>query len=83
MDNEEVPCFLKPHQVEHVAMESTTSIAPLYRMLTGEGYQVHVAHPKETRTIAKARIKTDKTSSRALAELLRVNGLPEGPRPPR
>jgi hypothetical protein len=37
----------------------------------------HVAHLEETRTIAKARIKTDKTSSRVLAELLRVNGLPE------
>ena len=41
-----------------------------------------MAHPKETRTIAKARIKTDRTSSRALAELLRVNGLPESYWPP-
>ena len=82
MNNEEVTRFLKPHPVEHVAMEATTSIAPLHRMLTGEGYTVHVAHPKETRTIAKARIKTDKTSSRALAELLRVNGLPESYWPP-
>ena len=77
MDNEEVPAFLKPYPVEHMAMEATTSIAPLYRRLEREGYEVHVAHPKETRTIAKARIKTDRTSSRALAELLRVNGLPE------
>jgi transposase len=82
MDNEEVPSFLKPYPVEHVAMEATTSIAPLYRRLASEGYQVHVAHPKETRTIAKARIKTDRTSSRALAELLRVNGLPESYWPP-
>ena len=59
MNNEEVPRFLKPHPVEHVAMEATTSIAPLHRMLTNEGYQVHVAHPKETRTIAQACIKTD------------------------
>jgi hypothetical protein len=36
-----------------------------------------VAHPKETRSIARARIKTDRTSSRALAELLRVNSFPE------
>ena len=42
----------------------------------------HVAHPKEMKTIAKARIKTDRTSSRALAELLRVNGLPESYMPP-
>lgn len=82
MGNEEVPVFLKPYPVEHVAMEATTSIAPLYRRLAGEGYEVHVAHPKETRTIAKARIKTDRTSSRALAELLRVNCLPESYWPP-
>lgn len=77
MPNEEAPDFLEPYPVEHVAMEATTSIAPLYRRLASEGYQVHVVHPKETRTIAKTRIKTDRTSSRALAELLRVNGLPE------
>ena len=82
MNNEEVPAFLRSYPVEHIAMEATTSIAPLHRMLTGEGYTIHVAHPKETRTIAKAKIKTDKTSSRALAELLRVNGLPESYWPP-
>jgi transposase len=82
MDNEEVPGFLEPYPVERVAMETTTSIAPLYRRLEREGYDIHVAHPKKTRTIAKARIKTDRTSSRALAELLRVNGLPESYFPP-
>ena len=82
MGNEEVPAFLKPYPVEHVAMEATTSIAPLYRRLSEEGYEVHVAHPKETRSIARARIKTDRTSSRALAELLRVDCLPESYMPP-
>jgi len=82
MGNEEVPGFLEPYPVEHVAMEATTSIAPLYRRLERKGYDIHVAHPKKTRTIAEARIKTDRTSSRALAELLRVNGLPESYFPP-
>jgi transposase len=82
MPNEEVPGFLEPCSVEHVAMEATTSIAPLYRRLEREGYDIHIAHLKKTRTIAKARIKTDRTSSRALAELLRVNGLPESYWPP-
>ena len=63
MSNEEVPAFLEPYPVEHVAMEATTSIAPLHRRLTHMGYEVHVAHPKETRTIAKARIKTGATFS--------------------
>jgi transposase len=80
--NEEVPGFLEPYPVEHVAMEATTSIAPLYRRLTKKGYDVHVAHPKETKNIAKTRIKTDRTSSRALAELLRLDGLPESYVPP-
>ena len=37
MDNEEVPAFLEPYPVEHVAMEATTSIAPLHRRLTDWG----------------------------------------------
>nr|MBC8225389.1 transposase [Candidatus Bathyarchaeota archaeon] len=68
MPNEEVPDFLKPYGVERVAMEATTSIAPLYRRLTEEGYDVLVSHPKKTRYIAEARIKTDKVDSMALAE---------------
>jgi len=82
MPNEEVPAFLKPYRVERVAMEATTSIAPLYRKLTDEGYDVLVSHPKKTRYIAEARIKTDRVDSRALAELLRLNSLPESYVPP-
>ena len=54
MHNEEVPTFLRPHPVERVAMEASTSIAPLYRRLTEEGYQVTVSHPRKTRYIAEA-----------------------------
>jgi transposase len=82
MPNEEVPAFLKPYRVERVAMEATTSIAPLYRRLTEEGYDVLVSHPKKTRYIAEARIKTDRVDSQALAELLRLNSLPESYVPP-
>ena len=41
-----------------------------------------VSHPKKTRYIAEARIKTDRVDSRALAELLRLNSLPESYVPP-
>jgi len=44
---------LKPYRVEKVAMEATTSIAPLYRWLVEEGYDVLVSHPKKTRCIAR------------------------------
>ena len=82
MLNEEVPAFLKQYRVEQVAMEATTSIAPLYRRLTDEGYDVLVSHPKKTRYIAEARIKTERVDSQALAELLRLNSLPESYVPP-
>jgi transposase len=82
MPNEEVPTFLKPYRVERVAMEATTSIAPLYRRLLKEGYDVTVSHPKKTRYIAEARIKMDRVDSRALSELLRLNSLPESYVPP-
>ena len=60
-----------------MAMEVTTSIAPLYRKLTDEGYDVTISHPKKTRYIAEARIKTDRVDSEASAELLGLNSLPE------
>jgi len=43
---------------------------------------VLVSHPKKTRYIAEARIKTDKVDSQALAELLRLNSLPLSYMPP-
>ena len=79
MPNEEVPASLKPYRV---AMEATTSIASLYRKLTEEGYDVTVSHPKKTRYIAEAHIKTDRVDSKALAELLKLNSLPESYMPP-
>ena len=82
MLNEEVPAFLKPHSVERVAMEASTGITPLYRKLVEEGYDVLVLHPRKTRYIAEARIKSDRVDSRALAELLRLNSLPESYVPP-
>lgn len=83
MPNEEAPAFLRPHPVEKVAMEASTSIAPLCRRLVDEGYQVTVSHPRKTRYIAEARIKSDRVDSRALAELLGLNSLPESYIPPR
>jgi len=44
--------------------------------------QRHRLPPKKTRNIAEARIKTDWIDSQALAELLRLNSLPESYMPP-
>ncbi len=62
-------------------MEASTCIT-LYRKLTEEVYDVTVSHQRKTRYIAEARIKTDRVDSQALAELLRLNSLPESYVPP-
>ena len=77
MRNEEVIEFLEPYQVEKVAMEASTYIMPLHREMTGRGYDITVSHPLKTKYIAESRIKNDKVDSKALAELLRLNALPE------
>jgi len=76
MSNERVLSYLSGFKVDRVAMESSNQVAPLYRKLTREGYSVVVSHPKKTRYIAEAKIKSDRVDSKALAELLRLDALP-------
>jgi len=77
MKNEEIPEFIEPYRVEKVAMEALTYITPLHRELSEQGYNITVSHPRKTKLIAESRIKNDKVDSKALAELLRLNALPE------
>jgi transposase len=58
-------------------MESNNQIVPLYRLLTKKGYDVSVSHPKKTRYIAEAKIKSDRIDSKAIAELVRLDALPQ------
>ncbi|MGD0804913.1 MAG: transposase [Candidatus Bathyarchaeia archaeon] len=83
MQNEDIPLFLEMTHPDKLAMEASTYIIPLYRKLTEHGYDVTVSHPKKTRIIAEARIKSDRVDSRALAELLRLDSLPTSIIPPR
>jgi transposase len=48
----------------------------LYRQLVERGYSVSVSHPKKTRYITEAKIKSDRVDSRAIAELARLDALP-------
>jgi transposase len=82
MANDQVLSFLKPFEVEKVGFEASTSVAPIYRALSKEGYSVQVSHPKKTRYIAEARIKCDRVDSRAIAELVRLDALPLSYVPP-
>jgi transposase len=51
--------------------------------LEKDGYTVKLAHPLETKAIAKARVKTDKIDSKILAHLLRADLVPESWVPPK
>ncbi|MCJ7760511.1 IS110 family transposase [Candidatus Bathyarchaeota archaeon] len=76
MNNERVLSYLSRFSVDRVAMESSNQVASLYRKLESEGYSVVLSHPKKTRYIAEAKIKSDRVDSEAIAELLRLDALP-------
>ena len=64
-------------------MDTSSYIMPLHRKLTDQGYHVTISHPRKTKLIAESRTKNDKVDSKVLAELLRLNALPESYIPPR
>jgi transposase len=76
MSNEKVLPYLSRFNVGRVAMESSNQVASLYRKLESKGYSVVLSHPKKTRYIAEAKIKSDRVDSRAIAELARLDALP-------
>jgi len=76
MGNDLVPSYLSSFRVGRIGMESSNQIVPLYRLLTKNGYDVSVSHPKKTRYIAEAKIKSDRVDSKAIAELVRLDALP-------
>lgn len=76
MMNRRIPEFLKQFNVEKVGLEASTHGIPIYRALVNGGYLVQVSHPKKTRYIAEAKIKTDRVDSRAIADLVRLDALP-------
>ena len=67
MENEKVAAYLSQHKVGRVAMESSTAVAPLYRQLKKEGFDAVVSHPKKTKLIAEAKIKSDRVDSKVIA----------------
>jgi Transposase/Domain of unknown function (DUF1508) len=60
MENEKVPSYLAHYGVKKVAMESSTAVAPMYRQLKKDGFDAVVSHPKKTKLIAEAKIKSDR-----------------------
>jgi transposase len=76
MSNEKVLSYLSRFNIGKVAMESSNQVAALYRTLESKGYTVIVSHPKKTRYIAEAKIKSDRVDSKVIAELTRLDALP-------
>lgn len=58
-------------------LEASTSCLPVYDALQAEGIRVRVAHPLKVKAIASAKLKTDKVDARMLAQLERVDLIPE------
>ena len=82
LPNEHVPSFVGNFKVEKIGLEASTHVVPLYRALVREGYRVEVSHPRKTRYIAEARVKSDRVDSKAIAELVRLDALPKSYMPP-
>lgn len=60
-----------------IALESSSCWQYVYDYLTDAGYDVVLANPSRIRLIAESRKKTDKNDAKILADLLRMNMLPE------
>jgi transposase len=66
-----------------VVLEATNVWERYYEAARSTGAAVLVSHPRTTRMIAEASIKTDKVDSSALANLLRLDSIPQTYVPPR
>ena len=60
-----------------VAIEASTSGIFAYERLDEGGIEVHLAHPVYVKPFAKKHVKTDKVDAKVLAQLLRMDYLPE------
>ena len=73
----ELENFLSGIEGVKAVVEAGRSSYTMVDVLDEMGIEVTVAHPKEVKAIAKAKIKTDKRDSRILAHLLRTDLIPE------
>jgi transposase len=60
-----------------VAIEASASGSFVYEQLDEQGVEVHLAHPTMVKPFAKKHVKTDKIDAIVLAQLLRMEYLPE------
>lgn len=68
--------FLDTLDEAKVVLESTNVWEYIFETIESAGFDVTLAHPKQVKAIAAARVKTDKVDARTLAELLRADMIP-------
>jgi transposase len=68
--------FLDTLDEAKVVLESTNVWEYIYETIESAGFDVVLAHPKQVKAIAAAKVKTDKVDARTLAELLRADMIP-------
>jgi len=73
----EVERFLNGRQEVKAVIEAGRSSYTIVDLLDELDIDVTIAHPKEVKAIARAKIKTDKSDSFMLAHLLRTDLIPE------
>jgi transposase len=73
----ELENFLSGIEEVKAVIEAGRSSYAMVDLLDDMGIDVTIAHPKEVKAIAKAKIKTDKRDSKMLAHLLRTDLIPE------
>jgi transposase len=71
--------FVRTHitKRDHVALETTTNAWAVAHLIRPHVARLVVSNPVKTKTIAEAKVKTDKVDAEVLAQLLRCDYLPE------
>ena len=66
-----------------IVMEATGFYQYIYDEIEARGFQVVLAHPLKLKALTSGRAKTDRNDAEMLAELLRINAVPESYVPPK
>ena len=74
---DEVERFIGGMKEIKAVIEAGRSSYTMVDLLEEMGVEVTMAHPKEVKSIARAKVKTDKRDSAVLAHLLRTDFIPE------
>jgi transposase len=81
---EELDSFVESlSENDEIVLEASTSGFFAYEQLEEHNVNVKMAHPQQVRAIAAAKIKTDDISAETLAQLLRMDFIPEAHVPPK